>query len=122
MRTLFFFLAIFCFSTTGLTQNPQGSWIITTPTPDGEQVTWKLTFKSDGAYTVDFDVDGSVEVTGKYSTDGNTITVQNDPECGCCPDKGIYKFGLKDGRLWMDPVEDTCVNRKPPQKVFFSKG
>jgi len=122
MRTLLLFFSLLCFSVTGLAQNPEGGWVITTPTPDGEQVTWKFILKSDGTYAVDINVDGSIEVTGKYSVDGDTMTVQNDEGCGCCTEKGIYKFGLENDQLWMDPVEDSCPNRKPPQKAFFSKG
>jgi hypothetical protein len=121
MRTLFLLISLFFFSTTNYAQSPVGSWVITTPGDRGEPMTWKLTFNSNGTYAVDFDLNGSVEITGKYSIDGTQVSVQNDPECGCCTDKGIYKFGFEDGRLWMNPVDDPCDERRPPQKVFFSK-
>ncbi len=121
MRTVLFFFFLIGLSMTGLAQSPEGNWVITTSTPEGEEVSWKVNFKSNSTYAVDIDLDGSIEITGKYFIDGSTITVQNDPECGCCNDKGIYKFGLKDGKLWMDPVSDPCELRNPSQKVFFRK-
>lgn len=121
MRTLFIILSMFCFSMTSQAQSPEGSWTITTLLPDGSAVSWELTFKSNGTYTVDLNLNGITDITGKYSVEGSTITVQNDPECGCCKDKGIYKFGIENNKLWMDPVDDPCDDRRPPEKAFFSK-
>lgn len=120
MKTLFLLLlATFALDKPAV-QELQGSWVITTPCdcPDRKEITWKTTFKADGTYDVDIDVDDSVDITGRYWLEGNTLTVQNDKGCTA---KGIYTFTIEGDKLWMDPIEDGCEGRKPPQKVYFTK-
>lgn len=121
MKTLLPILLMFCFTMSLSAQNPEGDWVITTPCdcPDVDKVTWKWSVKADGTFAVDFNVDGTVEMTGKYWVEGNKITVQNDEGC---TEKGTYEFTVEADRLWMDPINDPCEDRKPPKKVFFTKG
>lgn len=117
--SLFLFMT---FSTLAIqAQRPVGNWVITTPCdcPDKDKITWQWKVKADGTFEVDINVDGTVELTGKYWVDGNKITVQNDKNC---LEKGIYEFTVEADRLWMDPINDPCEGRKPPKKVFFTKG
>jgi hypothetical protein len=121
MRTLFLCLSIFFFSATSPTNDLVGAWVITTPDENGDAITWEMTLTEDGTYSVDILVDGSVDLHGKYWVDGKQITFQNNEECGCCDDKGLYKFWIENDKLWVDPIEDNCELRKPPHKVYFTK-
>ncbi|MCB0628514.1 MAG: hypothetical protein R2824_07460 [Saprospiraceae bacterium] len=121
MKTLSLFLLMICFSFTIQAQTLEGNWVITIPCDcsDKGEITWQWQVKADGTYAVDINVDGTVEVTGKYWVDGNKITVQNDEGC---TEKGTYEYTVEADRLWMDPINDPCEDRKPPKKVFFTKG
>lgn len=121
MKTLSLFAILTLFSLTTQAQIPTGNWVITTPCdcPDKDEFSWQWTVRADGTYAVDINVDGTVEVTGKYWVDGNKVTVQNDEGC---TEKGTYEFTVEADRLWMDPISDPCEDRKPPKKVFFTKG
>lgn len=120
MKTLFLVL-LGIFNMNNLEeQNPEGSWVITTPCdcPDRKEVSWEMTFNADGTYDVDIDLDDTVDVTGRYWVKGNTMTVQNNSGC---TEKGVYTFTVEADKLWMDPIKDDCTDRKPPQKVFFTR-
>jgi hypothetical protein len=112
MRTLLFFVFMLSFSVIGISQSVVGDWYI-------DEAGWKLTFKSDGTYSVDVGMDGKVDVTGKYSIDGSTITIQDDAGCTA---EGKYKFGVDNSSMWVDPISDGCAERNPQQKVYFRKG
>lgn len=120
MKTLLPLLFMLGFTLNLSAQNPEGNWVITIPCdcPDKKEMSWQWSVKADGTYEVDIDLDGTIEVTGKYWVDGNKITVQNDAGC---TEKGTYEFTPDGDKLWMDPIEDPCEGRKPPQKVFFTK-
>jgi hypothetical protein len=108
---LFFFLG---FSAISFGQSPEGTWLISTP--DGD---WTVNFKADGSFAVDIGVDGAIDLTGKWWSEGTKMTVQNDAGC---TEKGVYNFGMENGQLWMDPISDACTDRNPTQKVYFKKG
>ena len=96
MKTLSLFLLMICFSFTIQAQTLEGNWVITIPCDcsDKGEITWQWQVKADDTYAVDINVDGTVEVTGKYWVDGNKITVQNDEGC---TEKGTYEqlYGFK---------------------------
>ena len=112
MRSLFVLLFMLSFSVIGFSQSVVGDWYI-------DEAGWKLSFKSDGTYAVDLGVDGTIDITGKYTIDGQTLTIKDDAGCTA---EGKYKFGLESGSMWVDPISDGCSERNPQQKVYFRKG
>lgn len=112
MRYLLVFALMLSFSAISYGQRFVGDWYI-------DEAGWKISFKSDGTYSVDIGVDGKVDVTGKYTTDGDTLTVQDD---NGCTQAGKYKFGVDGSSMWVNPVSDPCTERNPQQKVYFRKG
>ena len=93
---------------------------------------WKMEFSSDegtfaiavdlkdnGTYTLDFGVDGTIEVNGKYTISGDTMTI-NDVD-GDCKGKGVYTAKATSTTLTMTRVTDECSNRGGPEGVMVAK-
>lgn len=112
MRLLLVLFFSLSFSAISIGQSVVGDWYI-------DEAGWKLSFKSDGTYSVDIGLDGTIDVTGKYTIDGATMTIQDDAGCTA---KGKYKFGVDGSSMWVDPISDGCSERNPQQKVYFRKG
>lgn len=105
-----------------MAQSVEGDWLFKIPTEDGQMMEAKLSMKG-GAYDVDLGNDGSVEVKGVYTVDGNTITVQDtEGENACKGDaKGIYNFKVDDKTLVMKRVSDPCEGRGGPDGMSFTR-
>lgn len=99
-------------------QSIVGKWKFEFPSDQGTMV-MSATIKADGTYALDFGNDGSAEVTGKYSVDGDTFTVKDD--AGDCTGKGVYKIKVTDDTMTMTRVSDECANRGGPEGVMVSK-
>jgi hypothetical protein len=73
------------------------------------------TAKADGTFDVDLNKDGKRDVWGKYTVDGDTITIQ---ETGGkhpkgCKGPGVYKFTRPDkDTLQFTLVKDACKLRE----------
>ncbi len=120
MKNLALCLLMICFSLNIQAQSPAGTWVVTVPCdcPDQDEMTWKWTVKTDRTYEVDLNVDGTVEMTGRYWVDGNKITVQND---GGCTEKGTYEFTVEGDHLRVNALDDSCEGRNLPKKMTFTK-
>lgn len=104
-------------------QSLQGDWTMQVPDENGNMMLLKLSIGED-AYTIDFGNDGTPEVKGKYSTEGDQITVQDVEGAMACPAdaKGIYKFEVTDTSMTMTIVKDDCPGRGNPEgKMVFSR-
>jgi hypothetical protein len=99
-------------------QSIVGKWKFEFPSDQGTMV-MSANIKADGTYALDFGNDGSAEVTGKYSVDGDTFTVKDD--AGDCTGKGVYKIKVTDDTMTMTRVSDECANRGGPEGVMVSK-
>jgi hypothetical protein len=114
---------LFClpFSLMAQTATLVGDWKTQIPDDTGKLMPVKLTMKSDGTFTVDLGVDGTSDITGKYTIEGEQITIVE--VTGSCPDKkGIYKIVVTATTFNMNRVSDECETRGGPEgKMAFTK-
>lgn len=114
---------LFClpFSLMAQTATLVGDWKTQIPDDTGKLMPVKLSMKSDGTFTVDFGVDGTSDITGKYTIEGEQITIVE--VTGSCPDKkGIYKIVVTATTFNMNRVSDECETRGGPEgKMAFTK-
>lgn len=114
---------LFCLPFSLMAQNAAlvGDWKTQIPDNTGKLMPIKLTMKNDGTFTVDFGVDGTNDIAGKYTIEGEQITIVETT--GTCPDKkGIYKIAVTASTFNMNRVSDECENRGGPEgKMVFTK-
>ena len=122
VKTLFLGL-LFCFPLSLMAQNAAliGDWKSQIPDNTGKLMPIKLTMKNDGTFTVDLGVDGTSDIAGKYTIEGEQITIVES--VGNCTDKkGIYKIVVTATTFVMNRVSDECENRGGPEgKMAFTK-
>ncbi|MDX1941042.1 MAG: hypothetical protein SFU99_10855 [Saprospiraceae bacterium] len=99
-----------------------GEWKFEVPSEDGKMIPVKLKIDTE-SYTVDFGMDGAIDIKGNYTVAGNEMTIQDTGGEGACLNtKGVYKFEIKDNSLTMTKVTDTCEGRSGPEgKMVFQK-
>lgn len=115
---------LFCLPFTVLAQNTiAGDWKMQIPDETGKLMDLKVSMKSDGTYTVDFGADGSNEIEGKYTIEGDQITIEDLSGPNACPNqKGVYKFAVTDTTNTMTKVTDPCEGRSGPEgKMIFTR-
>ncbi len=121
MKNILLFLVCMALSLGAFSQNFVGDWTIEVPDKDGNMVPLKLTIAENGTYTVDFGMDGQVEVNGQYEAAGDQMTIwDTDGSAGGCEAgaKGIYTFVVTDTELKMTRVSDECETRGGPDGVM----
>lgn len=103
-------------------QSVEGNWKMQIPDENGNMMSLKLAMTA-GTYSVDFDIDGTPEVKGEYSIDGDQITIEDkDGPMACKGTKGIYKFTVTAESLSMTTVKDDCEGRgNPDGPMVFSR-
>lgn len=119
MKTLcYLFLAIMSMLPFGLmAQSPAGAWKMSVPDQDGKMTPLKVVLSADGTYTVDFGADGKIDIKGKYTMEGDKITVQ-DTEGSDCAEKGVYTLKIEGDTLTMTRISDGCPGRGGPDGVM----
>jgi hypothetical protein len=101
-----------------------GDWKATMNGPDGKTREVKLTLKADGTASVDFDLNGTLEVEGKYTVEGNQITFQDVSGPYACPadQKGVYTFDGTESSGSLTVVSDPCEGRKMSNhKIVYTR-
>lgn len=98
-------------------QSPAGSWKLNVPDKDGNMIPLHVNISNDGTYALDFGADGTVDTKGKYSVDGDKMTIQ-DTEGTDCTAAGVYTFKNTDSALTMTRISDGCPNRGGPDGVM----
>ena len=98
-------------------QGPVGTWKMSIPDDQGNMVPVQVKIMDNGAYAVDFGVDGTTEINGKYTVDNDQMTIQ-DNEGSECTAKGVYKFKVDGNTLTMTRVSDGCAQRGGPEGVM----
>ena len=122
MRALFVTnLILHLFAPSIFPQPPVGIWNAQVKTADGQPFTWQFQVHEDGTYSIDFGIDGIIDITGNYSTDGDKITVQDKTGETRCQEQGVYKFQVMDDVLQLKPIVDECDFRRPPDKVLLKR-
>lgn len=100
-----------------IAQDITGNWKMSVPDENGNMVTIKSTISDDGTYALDWGADGSVEITGKYSSENGQITFW-DTSGSQCTAKGVYKWKVDGNTLTMTRVSDGCPDRGGPEGVM----
>lgn len=95
-----------------MAQSVVGTYKLQVPNDEGGTTPFKVELKADNTYSVDVGMDGAIDWTGKYSLDGNQITIQDDN--GECTAKGLYTYTVSATELKMTMVKDDCPNRGNP--------
>ncbi|HMQ49859.1 MAG TPA: lipocalin family protein [Saprospiraceae bacterium] len=125
MKFIPFFLTLIglCLSLTLSAQKSAlvGDWEMAVPTQDGSMMTIKVSLKGDGTYSVDFGNDGTNEINGAYTTDGDKITIKDADGPQACPGEGIYTYTATETSLTMTRVSDACEGRGGPEGVMAMK-
>ena len=99
-----------------------GNWNMTVPNEDGGTITIQVSIKTDGKYTVDFGVDGQIEVNGEYQLDGSKMTIKDVSGPQACPQTAVYTVAVSGNTLTMTRVSDPCEGRGGPEGVMaFSR-
>lgn len=115
---------LFCLPFTVLAQNSiVGDWKMQIPDDQGNMMTLKVSMKADNTYAVDFGADGSVEINGKYTIEGDQMTIEDTSGPNACPNqKGVYKIVVTDTTNTMTKVSDACEGRSGPEgKMVFTR-
>lgn len=115
---------LFCLPFTAMAQHALvGDWTMQIPDDQGNAMTLKVTLKENGTYTVDFGADGTGEIEGKYTIDGNKITLEDTGGPNACPNqKGVYTFAITENINTMTRVSDACDGRGGPEgKMVFTR-
>lgn len=103
-------------------QSITGSWIMEGTTPDGVKVANKVSFGEDGVFTVDFGMDGSIDVNGTFTVDGGKISLSDSMEESPCYGKvGVYTFVVAGDEVTVQLVEDPCDARRGDGKPMTMK-
>ncbi len=118
-KTLFALLFVLPITIFGQS-SPVGDWKTMVPDGQGGMLPLKVSIKTDGTFAGDFGMDGTVEFTGKYTIDGDKITIQNDS--GDCTGKGVYTFKIEGSTMVNKRISDECSDRGGPDgKMTWTK-
>lgn len=96
---------------------PTGTWKMEIPDKEGNMIPTQVNISDDGTYAVDFGADGTADISGTYTIDGDKIMIQDD-EGSECTAKGVYQFKVADDSLTMTRVSDECEGRGGPDGVM----
>lgn len=89
-----------------------GSWARTFSSPEGESYEVVLTFKADNSYEVEWTGDTTPEITGKFTLDGDQMTMMDNKSEGSCEVPGVYQISLAGDNVTIALVSDECEPRK----------
>ncbi len=117
-----FSLSMLCLPVGLMGQSVVGDWQMTASDPDGNQMTIQVSMTANGTYTVDFGVDGSIEVNGNYKLEGSKMTIKDSSGPQACPQEAVYTVEVSGNSLKMIRVSDPCEGRGGPEGVMaFTK-
>lgn len=89
-----------------------GRWAGQFPNPDGTALKFTLTL-TDKTYEFDMGMDGTADLTGSYTSQGDQITIWNTNGDSECPSdkKGVYKVTQNGDTATFTKVTDDCPGR-----------
>jgi len=108
---------ICCLALSVSAQSMIGKWKMEVPTDEGTAVI-AVNIQDNGTYSLDFGADGAIEINGKYSMSGDTMTFSDDGEC---KGTGVYNVKATSTTLTMTRISDECSNRGGPEGVMVAK-
>ncbi len=96
-----------------------GDWQTKIPLEDGTMLPLQVSLTAEGTFAVDFGIDGTIEINGKYSVTDGQITIQDiDGTRACTSGKGVYKLEVSETSMKMTRVSDDCEGRGGPEGVM----
>lgn len=102
-----------------------GDWKTNIPGDQGQMMPMKVSIKADGTYSLDYGMDGVVDVNGAYQRNGENMTIWDvSGQSDCVEKKGVYKVEIAaDGKSYsMTRVSDDCAMRGGPEgKIAFQR-
>jgi len=101
-----------------------GNWLIQYADDSGNSLPVQFTVKADGTYFFDAGVDGSADIEGKYTLEGDQITLEDTGgSYACTGQKGVYKVAVEADTTTLTRVADPCALRggPPDAKLVFTK-
>ena len=113
MKQLFVFAVLTFLSATTFAQSLVGKWSGEFPGQnDQPAVKFTLTI-TDNTYQFDMGMDGKVDVTGGYTSDGKQITIWDTAGENTCPSdqKGVYSYTFDGDMATFTKVTDACPGR-----------
>ena len=102
-------------------QSPVGDWKIEVETPDGEMIPTKVSYTAEGVYMVDLGIDDIIDIKGKYTVEGDKITMKDTEGEMMCTEEGIYTFSVDGDMMKLERVEDACAGRGDAATREFTK-
>lgn len=112
-QSLFFVAFAFLFVNTTFGQSLVGKWAGEFP-GQNDQPAMKFTLTiTENTYQFDLGMDGTVDMTGGYTSDGKQITIWDTAGENTCPSdqKGVYAFTLDGDMATFTKVSDACPGR-----------
>lgn len=95
-----------------------GEYTSQAPDEQGKLMPLKVSMKADGTFTVDFGADSNIDITGKYSIEGDQITLLDS----FCPDqKGIFKLEMTETVTTFTVITDPCKRGGPEGKIVLTR-
>lgn len=88
------------------------------PDEQGKPMPLTVVMKADGTYTVDFGADGKIDVEGKYTIEGDQITLEDNV---CVGKKGVFKMMVTETTSTLTVVDDPCERSGPPGKIVLTR-
>jgi hypothetical protein len=112
-QSLFFIAFTFLFAATSFGQSLVGKWSGEFPGQNGQSAMKFTLTITESTYQFDMGMDGTVDVTGSYTSDGNQITIWDTAGENTCPpdQKGVYAYTLSGDTATFTKVSDACAGR-----------
>ena len=110
MKSLLF--ALLCITPFFTAIDITGDWSSALQDREGNSIPVTLSFTAD-TYAADFGNDGTVDVAGSYTLEGNQISMTDREDIEePCPGTGVYTILLEGNEMRLELVSDDCEVRK----------
>lgn len=124
-RFLPFLTLILLFSSGLSAQKLDGAWKCHDETREGRKANLKLLMNKDGTFGLDIGNDGSVDIKGTYTIEGDKMTIYDTTGEEACDtkQKGVYRIQWTKKAFTMVTLSEECPNRGGPigEEIVFSR-
>lgn len=103
---LFSFILGYCFAPSLPDNDLVGTWRY----DRGDGSSFLLSFAADNTYSADLDQDGVPDLKGKYTVEGDTMTIE-DTTGDCVGKVGVYTMQMEGKLMTLTEVSDDCADR-----------
>ena len=92
-------------------QSIEGSWKISAKDDQGVERTAVITFGSDSSLKVDLNSDGTIDITGNYTLEGDKVTIKDAQGEMACEGAGTFQYAITGDEMRFSLVQDPCQGR-----------